>query len=68
MDIAEPGTSRTAALLVAAPKPEEMESDEEDVELLRPDEARVYLTERAAEVRASYLKYENDLRAYVGLL
>ena len=54
-------------MLVAAPKPEEMESDEEDVELLRPDEARVYLTARAA-VRASYSKYENDLRVYAGLL
>ena len=53
-DVAGSGTSRTAALLVAAPKPEEMDPDEE-VELLSPDEAHVQLTERAAEVRASYI-------------
>ena len=54
VEAAEPGTSRTPALLVVAPKREELDP-EEDVELLAADEARVELTERAAEVRASIL-------------
>ena len=58
---AEPCTIRTPALLVAAPKREELDP-EEDVELLAADDAQVELTERAAEVRASIL-----LRAGRGL-
>jgi hypothetical protein len=49
-EAAEPVASLTPALLVVAPKREEMDP-EEHVELLGVDEARIRLTERAAEVR-----------------
>lgn len=63
----EPGTSRTQTLLAAAPNPANLAPDEE-IEILTEDEARLSMTERAAEVIHSPSFFSSLLsKLYFGL-